>query len=138
MKILPNLFSMRNILQNKIEKRNVKRIEEYITCSANVRSEQLRRNLDTIARFAEKKNCNLAFTPGTDLFQNSINMDVYKRGTRMMLDGLGMPLYGVNAESLSGKAILPKTTNDREFLKAIKSLIKGIIANDKKWNQKIF
>lgn len=135
-----SLFLSSDFLLRKIAKRNLKRVNEYTSISEKLSpelSKPLKNNIDSIARFAEKENCNLEFVPGTDLFQNSAEVNVYKRNYKIIEDKKGYPSFVLSNKTLSGKAFLPDPTTDKKtFIDNIKSQVKIIIANDKNWNNK--
>ena len=137
MKILLDYFSKKNRIQRQINKRTIKRIEQYVSCSDKVKSTQLNRNLDSISRYAKKHYCKLAFSPVEDSFESKIRMDVYKKGLKIYDGNDGLPLLVTDSETLSGGAILPKCRSDKNFMRAIRHIARKIISNDPNWQQKL-
>ena len=139
MKLPCSLYSKETIL-NKIAKRTNKRINEYTSVSNSLAADKagnIKKNLDSISKFAERKNCNLEFVPGEDLYENSAKMKVYKRGLILIRDREGMPVAAFNNQSLSGEAFLPdKVSDNKSFMKSLRDQVKNIIKNDKNWDNK--
>ena len=98
MKLAPFFYSKESLVK-KINKRNAKRIQEYTYVSPQISKdmhEKINQNIDSIARYAARKKCNLSFVPAADLFQKSTQMNVYKRSLNIILSN---QLHPVMAQS---------------------------------------
>lgn len=139
MKIAPKFFSKETLIK-KLDKRNARRIENYILVSDNLapkKTEQVKQYADSLARFAEKKGCILEFTPGEDVFKNSTQMNVYKKYLGVIRSSDGLPCMAFDGRSLSGKVIVPEDgVNNKSVIDSLKSSVKSVIAKDKNWYNK--
>ena len=139
MKIAPCFYSKSSLI-TKVNKRNIRRIKEYTFVSPEVKpamADVINRNLDSVARYAERKNCNIEFGTGKDLFKNATQMSVYKRGLTIFMDNEGYPSLAQNTKELSGQAFLPENVTKKDaFMKNIRTQVKNIISNDKNWDNK--
>lgn len=124
----------------RLNKRNAERIIEHTSVSDALDSKlakNINESIDSIARYAQRKNCHLEFVPGEDLFQNSAQMNVYKKGISLLIGNDGLPLSAFDLKSLSGQSILPNNAKGEDLIGFIRKEVKNIIANDKNWNNKI-
>lgn len=124
----------------RLNKRNAERIIEHTSVSDALDSKlakNINESMDSIARYAQRKNCHLEFVPGEDLFQNSAQMNVYKKGISLLLGNDGLPLSAFDLKSLSGQSILPNNAKGEDLVGFIRKEVKNIITNDKNWNNKI-
>lgn len=137
---LAQKFYSKETLVKKLNKRNSKRVEKYISVSDSLAPEKVAKvnqYADSLARFAEKRGCILEFTPGKDLFENSTQMNVYKKYLGIVRDKEGMPCFACDGRSLSGQAIVPENVSDKKsVVDSLKENIKSIISNDKNWDNK--
>ena len=137
MKIFSDYFSKANRIQRQINKRTAKRIQEYVSCSDKLNSEQLNRNLDSISRYAKRHYCKLSFSPVEDSFENKIKMDVYKKGVKIVDGDDGLPVVVIDRETLSGGDVLPKCDSDKNFMDTIRQITQKVIGNDLNWSNKL-
>lgn len=138
MKIL-KIFPKKFILK-RLEKRNILRINEYTSVSDSLKpdiAQQLNKNIDSIARYAQRKDCFLEFVPPQDTFQNSVKMNVYKRGMSFVDGRDGLPMTCFSTKNLSGDTTLACKNNDSDLIGDIRKNVKNIIASDKNWYNKI-
>ena len=116
-------FRSKEALAKKLAKRNAERISDYTLVSSAFKPEDVKiinDNLDSIARFAERKNINLRFEPSS-ADMSSAKMKVYKRGVTLMNDVLGDPSWAVPVENYRGSAKLPAGIESKEdLMEAIK------------------
>ena len=133
----------RKWLGKMVEKRNARRIKEYVSISPELapeKAEKVREISDHMARFAQKNNCSLEFTPGKDLFESSTQMNVYKRGVGIIENESSQPDidFVFTTQTLSGSASVPEDISDRKSLmQKLKDSITTIIKNDKTWDDKL-
>lgn len=128
------------ILSKAIEKKRLNRIQEYISVADSLEpkfAQRINENVDSIARYAQRKNCHLEFVPGEDLFQNSAQMNVYKKGISFLTDDDGLPMCAFDLKSLSGQSVLPNEAKGEDLIGYIRKTVKTIIDSDKNWNKKI-
>lgn len=137
MKILSDYFSKTKRIQRTLSKRTAKRIASCVSCSDKLKSEQLNRNLDSISRYAKRHGCKLVFSPVEDSFENTIKMDVYKRGLSIIDGDDGLPLIVRDNYVLSGGDVLPKCESDKCFMNNIRFIAKKVIDNTPNWSQKL-
>lgn len=139
MKLAPKFFSKETLIK-KLDNRNSERIQKYISVSNNLSPEkaaEVSTYADSLSRFAEKKGCILEFTPGEDLFQNSTQMNVYKKTLGIVRDKDGLPIFAFDGRSLSGQSIVPEKKSDaKSVINSLKENITHIIKNDKNWDNK--
>ena len=128
------------MLQKTIEKRRLNRIQEYTSVADSLEpkfAQKINENIDSIARYAQRKNCHLEFVPAEDLFQNSMQLNVYKKGVSLLIGQDGLPAAAFDLKSLSGKSILPDDAKGADLIGHIRKAVKSIIDNDKDWINKI-
>lgn len=135
MRILP-IF--KSCVKRKIEYRNARRIMDNTYISDKLSSanqELLNNNIDSIARFADKKNCRLEFTRADGLFDNAIQMNVYSKPYCYIYQ-LGKQAYvDTIPKKIKGLAILPDNKTDKkDFMEIIKRTTKCILSENKKNN----
>lgn len=138
MKIAKLLTS--KMAHKKLENRKMKIIQEYTTVSDSLApkfAQRINENIDSIARYARRKDCHLEFVPAEDLFQNSMQVNVYKKGLSILKGNDGLPLMGFDLKSLSGQSILPDNAKGADLVGHIRKAVKNIINNDKNWENKI-
>ncbi len=128
MKIIHSFMSKDKLLK-KIARRNQERIADYTTVSTAFRPEDskiIKDNLDSIARYAERKNLKIDFEPSSENM-SAPKMDVYKQGTQLMKTYEGFTpdtsdVMVVPAYHLLGSAKLPAgMTDNKKFVDAVKS-----------------
>ena len=130
----------KKIVAKMIEKKNQKMIHEYTTVSDFLEpkfAQRINENIDSIARYAKRKDCHLEFVPAEDLFQNSIQMNVYKKGVSILRNDDGLPFMAFDLKSLSGQSVLPEDAKGIDLISYIRKVVKCIINNDKNWGNKI-
>jgi len=128
------------MLHKTIEKRRLNRIQEYTTVADSLEpkfAQRINENIDSIARYAQRKNCHLEFVPAEDLFQNSMQLNVYKKGVSLLIGQDGLPAAAFDLKSLSGQSILPSEAKGVDLIGHIRKAVKSIIDNDKNWQNKI-
>ena len=79
----------------------------------------------------------MEFVPAEDLFQNSMQLNVYKKGVSLLIGQDGLPAAAFDLKSLSGKSILPDDAKGADLIGHIRKAVKSIIDNDKDWINKI-
>ncbi len=134
-RLLPKTF-----IHKRLENKKLKRIQEYTTISDSLApkfAQRINENIDSIARYARRKDCHLEFVPAEDLFQNSMQVNVYKKGFSLLIGDDGLPLAGFDLKSLSGKSFLPGDAKGADLIGHIRKAVKTIIDNDKNWENKI-
>jgi len=130
----------KKMVHKRLENRNLKIIQEYTTVSDSLEPKFVQRineNIDSIARYARRKDCHLEFVPAEDLFQNSMQVNVYKKGISLLMGDDGLPLMGFDLKSLSGQSVLPENAKGADLIGHIRKAVKTIINNDKNWQNKI-
>ena len=128
------------MLHKTIEKRRLNRIQEYTSVADSLEpkfAQKINENIDSIARYARRKDCHLEFVPAEDLYQNSMQVNVYKKGISILKDDDGLPLMGFDLKSLSGQSVLPDNAKGVDLVGHIRKAVKSIIDNDKNWENKI-
>ena len=128
------------MLHKTIEKRRLNRIQEYTSVADSLEpkfAQKINENIDSIARYAQRKNCHLEFVPAEDLFQNSMQLNVYKKGVSLLIGQDGLPAAAFDFKTLSGKSILPDDAKGADLIGHIRKTVKSIIDNDKDWINKI-
>ena len=136
---IPKIFSFKSTAE-RLNKKNAERILEYTTVSDALDTKlakNINESIDSIARYAQRKNCHLEFVPGEDLFQNAAQMNVYKKGISLLIGNDGLPLSAFDLKTLSGKSVLPNEAKGEDLIGYIRKEVKNIIGNDKNWNNKI-
>lgn len=124
----------KKIVHKKLENRNLRRIQEYTTVSDSLEpkfAQRINENIDSIARYAERKNCHLEFVPSQDLYQNSMQMNVYKKGISILNGNDGLPLMWFDLKNLSGQSILSKDAEGIDLVSQIRKAVKNIITKGK-------
>ena len=122
MKLAPSYISKERLL-SKIADRNEKRIAEHITVSSAFRPEDskiIKDNLDSIARFAERKSLNLGFEPSSENLSTA-KMNVYKQSSKLVntYDGFSPDTSNIMllpSTDYVGSAKLPDGINSKEKL----------------------
>lgn len=130
----------KKMIHKRLESRNLKRIQKYTTVADSLEpkfAQKINENIDSIARYAQKKDCHLEFVPSEDLYQNSMQVNVYKKGISLLLGDDGLPLMAFDLKSLSGQSILPSEAKGADLIGHIRKAVKTIIDNDKNWKNKI-
>ena len=128
------------MLNKTLEKRRLNRIQEYTSVADSLEpkfAKRINESIDSIARYAQRKNCHLEFVPAEDLFQNSMQLNVYKKGVSLLIGQDGLPAAAFDLKSLSGKSILPDEAKGADLIGYIRKAVKSIIDNDKDWRNKI-
>lgn len=126
----------RKKLAKEIAWRNAKRIEKHTVVSRAFRPEEIKPykdNVDSIARFAEKNNCKLEFTPSFKKL-GTPKMKVYDTGYRDVPYGNGTT-YPEWFEKYRGEIFLPKeiaTKDKKGVMETIKAHVAKVLYGDKK------
>lgn len=134
MKLTSSLFSKESLVK-KINKRNLQRIQDHTRVSSAFKEEDsklIKDNLDSIARYAERKNINLEFEPSASS-KGVAKMNVYNRGTTLMntFDDMDSKrMIAIPVTKLAGSAKLSaEISNKEELMEAIKSNSAQILYN---------
>ena len=138
MKVAHTFLSKKSLI-NKLNKRNADRIKEFTSISPDLKPEvaaPIKENIDSIARFAARKNCCLEFVPAQDLFEGAAQVNVLKRGLSFILDYQNIPIVAQSYRGLSGQAVLADNLSGKGFMNNLRSQVKNIISNDKDWNKR--
>ena len=128
------------VLEKTIEKRRLNRIREYTSVADSLDpkfAQRINENIDSIAKYAQRKDCHLEFVPAEDLFHNSMQMNVYKKGISLLKDDSDLPLMYFDLKSLSGQSVLPDNAKGIDLISCIRKAVKNIIDNNKNWVNKI-
>jgi hypothetical protein len=138
MKIAHSFISKEKLMK-KIARRNQARIADYTTVSTAFKPEDLKiinDNLDSIARYAERKNLKIDFEPSSENMR-APKMSVYKQGSQLVntFDGTSSDasdMLLIPTEHLMGSAKLPAgMTDNKEFVDAVKSNAAKFLYNQK-------
>ncbi len=118
MKVAKGFFTSREYLIKKAAKRSQERIENHITLSTAFKPEDskiIKENLDSIARYANKKRINIAFEPSSENLR-APKMEVSKRVVRQTepYDG-SEPIFYMIPE-YAGSTVLPEGINNKKDL----------------------
>lgn len=131
---ITKLFPPKKYIYKQLENKKIKTIQEYTTISESLEpkaKKQIRENIYLIARYAKRKDCHLEFVPAEDLFQNSMQINVYKKAICILKSNDGSPLFDLNFKKLSGKSILPQNAIGSDLVNNIRKAVKNILANNK-------
>ena len=141
MKIAKGWFSKpsRESLLKKVKRRNEERIESHVSLSTAFQekdSKVIKENLDTIARYAERNEINLAFEPSSTNLA-APKMDVSRRVLKETpsYDGIDLnesePIYYMVPQK-AGSEVLPAGLEDKkDVMTAIKSAAARILYEKK-------
>ena len=121
MKVAKGFFSSREYLIKKAAKRSQERIENHLTLSTAFKPEDsqiIRDNLDSIARYANRKKINIAFEPSSENLK-APKMDISERVVEQTnsYDGSEPIFYMV--PKYVGSTVLPTGINNKQDLMKI-------------------
>lgn len=140
MKIGPKFLSKKYMMK-ELNSRNLDRINDYTRVSEELSEKQkqlLNESIDSISRYAQKKGAILEFVPAEDLFQNQVQMNVYKKGISVLSGNDSLPVMVFDSKSLSGQTILHDDVKQPfDLILEIRAAVKNIIDRDSNWQNKL-
>lgn len=115
---LSSIFTTKKSLMKKIDKRNQKRIKELTNVSTAFKpedSKNIRDNIDSIARYANRKKITLQFEPSAEDL-SAAKMSVYKKQVKFYDKYDGSEPMSYTVDELAGYTVLPKGLNNKKDL----------------------
>ena len=134
MKVAKGFFSSREYLAKQAAKRSQRRIAEHLTLSTAFKPEDskiIQENMDSIARYANKKRIDIAFEPSSENLR-APKMDVSRREVKFMELNDGSETIPYLLPEYAGSAVLPEGINNKkDLMDAIRAAASKILYEKK-------